>query len=204
MAGKIIFLLKKPGKRIKIQDKAWNYAKTRFIPEKVYSELGRIIEQHVNILPRIKNPLYIVNSDFEVWTQKGLYGWRIGGETVSKAEIPDDPQAKVRLQLASPNKIICIFQGCKLKNLEGAFVRAHLTAKCSEPQKLFFVIAVQANEKWIKVARSAHPGDGQWKQLTDGIEIPREINDPNAEIKFECRLEKGAQQPAFISGIELY
>ena len=202
MAEKIIFLLENPGKRIKIENKAYNYSKNRFIQEKIYSQLLGIIEQHVNLLPRIESPLYIINSDFELWTYENLDDWIVGGEAVSKAEIPEDPQAKVRLQLASPDEIICIFQCFKLTNLKGVFLHAQLTAKCSEPHRLFFVIAIRADKKWIKVARSEHPGNGEWEELTASIEIPREIRDPNAEIKVECRLEKGARQAAFLSKVK--
>ena len=199
MAEKITFLLENPKERIKIEVKARNYAEKKFTPQKVYSELEEIIEKHVDILSTIENPLCITNGDFEVWTHKGPYCWIAGGGKVTKVSSLEDPRARVRLQLTSRDKVFCIFQSIKLRNLEGAFVSGQLTAKCSEPQKMFFTIAIQANEKWIKVAKSEHSGNGEWEELTASIKIPLKIDDPNAEIKFECRLEQGAQQAAFIS-----
>ena len=203
MAEKISFLLENPEERIKIENKAWNYAKDRFIPGRTYSQLHDIIDRHFTLMPRIKNSLVIVNSDFDVWVNDRLFGWITGGKTVSKAEIPGDLQAKIRLRLAAPDMMICIFQGFSLKNLEGTVVRAQLTAKCSEAKKLFLIVAIREHEKWIKVTKTAHPGNGKWEVLTAGMEVPMKIDDPNAEIKFECRLEKGARKSAFISKIEV-
>ncbi|MCK5058969.1 MAG: glycosyltransferase family 4 protein [Candidatus Aminicenantes bacterium] len=194
MAQKIIHLLKNPEERKKIETEAWDYANKRFVPEKIYAELEGIIEDHVRISNNLHNPFYIINGDFETWTGNKSYNWKVSGEKVLKA--------KTGLKLTPKNMSISIFQEFSAVNAGGFHVSTRMRAKYGEGHKLFLIIAVRTGGKWIKVVRTEHSGSGEWEEVETGLEIPQDINDPQAQIKFEIRLIKGAKEAAYISQVE--